>query len=199
MHRTPRTALVTAALAAILLGAGCTVAVPGLPAPSGASPAAGEAVPIESDPVAWMDKICTALLPAMKIRDTQPKLDTANPRDSVAALSSYLGETTTAVDGALNGMAAAGPSPIQGGDQAVAALSSTLTAFRDAASEAKTKIDAIDTSNPRSLATELPKAVQPLTALANLPNPAGELGSNPELDQAAAQAPKCQQVNAQIG
>lgn len=199
MHRTPRIALVTAALAAVLLGAGCTVPVPGLPAPSGAAPAAGTAVPTETDPVAWMGKICTALLPAVKAQGTTPKLDPANPRDSIAAFSSYLGQATTAADGALNGIAAAGPSPIQGGDQAVSALSSTLTAFRDAASEAKTKIDAIDPSNTRRLATELPQAVQPLTALARQPNAAAELGNNPALEQAAAQAPQCQQVEAQIG
>ncbi len=198
MHRTPRTALVTAAVATVLLGAGCTTLVPGLPAPSGAAPAAGTAVPTVTDPVAWMDKICTAMLPALKTRAAQPKLDTANPRDSIAALSTYLGEAGTAVDGAINGMAAAGPSPIEGGDQAVTALTTTLTSFRDSAREAKTKLDAIDTSNPRTLATELPQAIEPLTALSNAPNPAAELGNNPELNQAAAQAPQCQQVQAQV-
>jgi hypothetical protein len=198
MHRTPRTTLVVAAVATVLLGAGCTTLVPGLPAPSGAAPAAGTAVPTETDPVAWMDRICTAMLPALETRSAQPQLDPANPRDSVAALSSYLGDASTAVDGAITGMAAAGPSPIEGGDEAVAALTTTLTAFRDSTREAKTRIDAIDTSNPRSLATELPQAVEPLTALSNLPNPASELGRNPELDQAAAQAPQCQQVSQEI-
>ncbi len=72
------------------------------------------AVPTETDPVAWMDKICTALLPALKTRATQPKLDSGEPARLDHALSSYLGEASTAVDGALNGMAAAGPSPIAG-------------------------------------------------------------------------------------
>lgn len=194
----PRMALVTAAVATVLLGSGCTTLVPGLPAPSGATPAAGQAGPAETDPVAWMDKICTALQPAIKLQETQPELDTANPRDSVAALSAYLGNASTTVDGAINGMAAAGPSPVEGGDQAVSALTKTLGAFRDAAREAKTKMDAIDTSNARELATELPAAVEPLTKVANLPNPAAELGSNPELDQAAAQAPQCRQIDAQL-
>jgi hypothetical protein len=198
MHRTPRTALVTAAVATVLLGAGCTTLVPGLPAPSGAAPAVGTAVPTETDPVAWMGKICTAMLPALKTRSTQPKLDTANPRDTIAALSTYLGETGTAVDGAINGMSAAGPSPIEGGDEAVRALTTTLTAFRDSVREAKTRIDAIDTSNTRALATELPKAIEPLTALSTLPDPAAELDGNPELDRAAAQAPECRQVDVTV-
>ena len=44
------------------------------------------------------------------------------------------------------------------------------------------------------VATELPEAIEPLTELANLPNPAAELETNPELDAAAAKAPKCQEV-----
>ena len=77
----------------------------------------------------------------------------------------------------------------------MAALTTTLTAFRDAASEAKTQDRRHRHLEPRALATELPQAIEPLTALANLPNPAAELGNNPELDQAAAQAPQCQQVD----
>ncbi len=197
MHRTFRPALLAAAVVTVLLGTGCTTLVPGLPAPSGAAPAAGPAVPIQTDPVAWMDQICRALQPVITLQEDQPRLDPANPRDSVAALSSYLGDAGTATDGAITGMAAAGPSPIEGGDQAVSALTGTLTTFRDSTREAKTKIDAIDTSDRRALATELPAAVQPLTALANLPNPAAGLGSNPELDRAAAQAPQCRQIEAQ--
>jgi hypothetical protein len=198
MHQTPRTALVVAAIAAVLLGGGCTVPVPGLPAPSGAAPAAGTAVPIETDPVAWMDKICTALLPTLKTRATQPKLDAANPRDSITALSAYLGEAGPVIDGTLNGMSAAGPSPIAGGDDAVAALRTTLSAYRDAAREAKTTLDGIDTTNRSTLTAQFPQAVAQLTALSNVPNPAADLGNNPELDAAAAKAPQCRQASAVI-
>jgi hypothetical protein len=195
MHRS---ALAITAVAAVLFGAGCTVAVPGLPAPSGAAPAAGVAVPTVTDPVAWMDTICTALLPALKTRATQPELDPANPRDSIAALSTYLGEAGPVIDGAINGMGAAGPSPIAGGDEAVAALRTTLTAYRDAARDAKTKIDAIDTSSRATLTAQFPEAQTQLATLSNVPNPAADLGSNPELDRAAAQAPQCRQAAAQI-
>jgi len=199
MHRTPRTALATAAVATVLLGSGCTTLVPGLPAPSGASSGtAAPSAPVETDGVAWMDKICGAMLPAVQTMSTQPPLNSGNPATMVDGLSTYLEKASTAVDGAITGMAAAGPSPIQGGDEAVAALTTTLSTFRDKAKEAQGKIDAIDTSNSRALATELPKAIEPLTELASLPNPAAELESNPELDAAAEKAPKCQQVDSQI-
>jgi hypothetical protein len=145
-----------------------------------------------------MDKICTALLPTLKTRATQPKLDAANPRDSITALSAYLGEAGPVIDGTLNGMSAAGPSPIAGGDEAVTALRTTLTAYRDAAREAKTTLDGIDTTNRTTLTAQFPQAVAQLAALSKVPNPAADLGSNPELDAAAAKAPQCQAASAQI-
>jgi hypothetical protein len=199
MHRRARTALVTAAAACTLL-AGCTTQIPGVPAPAspGSAPVAPAPGPAETDPVAWMGKVCTALLPAIEAMSERPALNSSNPATAVAGISSFLAKSSTAVDGAITGMAAAGPSPIEGGDEAVAALTETLTSFRDTAREAKTKIDAIDTSDPRALATGLPAAVEPLEKLADLPNPAAELESNPELDRAAAQAPSCQKVETAI-
>lgn len=194
MHRTTRTALATAAVAAVLLGAGCTTPVPGLPAPAGAAPAAGTAVPTETDPVAWMNKVCTALLPALQVRATQPKIDPNNPADTISALKTYTAQAGPVIDTALNGMAAAGPSPIEGGDQAVSALSTTITAYRDALTQTKTKVDAIDPTNRRALVAAFPEAVAPLSDLSKLPNPAADLTESPALTQAVAQAPQCQQA-----
>jgi hypothetical protein len=199
MHRTPRTALaIGAVVTALLLGAGCTTQVAGTPGPTTAAapPPAGAA---GGDPVAWMDEVCTALLPAVDTMSKRPALASSDPAATVKGIATFLDESSTAVDGAITGMAAAGPSPIAGGDQAVTALTETLTTFRDTAREAKTKIDAIDTSDPRELVTALPQAVEPLRKLANLPNPAGELESNPELDRAAAQAQACQKVQSATG
>jgi hypothetical protein len=198
MHRTPRPALVTAALAVVLFGAGCTTTVPGSPAATGAGPsaAAPTAGATESDPVAWVDKVCGALLPFGQIANEQPSINSSDPAKMVSGLSDFLGKTSSTLDGAIDGMAAAGPSPVDGGDEAVAALTKGLTTFRSTVQEAKTKIDAIDTSNPRELATELPAAVQTLSKLADVPNPTAELESNPELDAAAKKAPNCQQIEA---
>ena len=82
----PRTALVIAAIAAALLGAAARSPIPGVPAPAspGRAPAAGTAVPTETDPVAWMDKVCTALLPALEDQGRPSRSSTrANPRDSI--------------------------------------------------------------------------------------------------------------------
>lgn len=198
MHSWSRTALATAAVAAVLFGAGCTTAVPGLPAPAGAAPAAGTAVPTETDPVAWMDKVCGALLPAMQARAEQPKIDPANPADTIAALRTYADQAGPVIDGALNGMAAAGPSPVEGGDQAVSALTTAISGYRDALRETKTKIDTIDTSNRPALVKAFPEAVAPLSDLSKVPNPAADLASSPALTQAVAQAPRCQQAAARI-
>jgi hypothetical protein len=203
MHHTARTALVSTAVATVLLGAGCSSVLPGVPAPepvgSSNSAAATGSAPVETDGVAWMDKICGAMLPAVQVRATAPTLGgNGDPQSRLAGLSQYLDKASTAVDGAITGMAAAGPSPIEGGDQAVTALTTTLTSFRDSAREAKTKIDAVDTSDPQALRTDLPAAIAPLAELASLPNPAAQLDSNPALEAAAKAAPQCQQVEGQI-
>jgi hypothetical protein len=203
MHLTARTALVSTAVATVLLGSGCSSLLPGVPAPSPADTSSsaatgGNAAP-GADGVAWMDKICGAMLPAVQIRADAPTLgDSGDPASRLSGLSQYLDKASTAADGAINGMAAAGPSPIEGGDQAVTALTTTLTSFRDSARNAKTKIDAIDTSDPQALATDLPAAIAPLAELARLPNPAAQLDSNPALDAAAKAAPQCQQLEGQI-
>jgi hypothetical protein len=198
MHRTARTVLVTAAAASVLLSSGCTTLVPGLPAPTGVAPPSAAGAVVETDGVAWMDKICGAMLPVLDLKTNQPSLTAGNPATAVTALGNYLDTMGTSVDGSIKAVAAAGPSPIEGGDKAAAAMTKTLTAVRDSARAAKTKIDAIDTSDPKALATQLPAAIEPLTSLSNLPNPAAELETNPELEKAAAQAPNCQKVQATV-
>ncbi len=201
MRPTAGTALLSTAVATVLLGSGCSSVIPSAPTaePAATSSAAAGSAPADADGVAWMDKICAAMLPAVKVRADAPALDgSGDPQSRLAGLSQYLDKASTAVDGAITEMAAAGPSPIEGGDQAVAALTTTLGSFRDSAREAKTKIDAIDTSNPQALATDLPAAVAPLAELASTPNPASQLDNNPELEAAAKAAPQCQQVQGQI-
>lgn len=201
MHRTPRPAL--ALTVALLLGgglgAGCSTPIAGTPAPAAAAPAAPGAPPAqETDAVAWIDEVCGSLLPFIRSQSTPPALDAGDPAAVVEGLSDYLGAAEQSVDGAISGMAAAGPSPVDGGDQAVGALTTALNTFRSSIRAAKSRTDAIDTSDPRAILRELPGVVEPLQELADLPNPMAGLEESPELDAAAKQAPQCQQIDAEV-
>jgi len=196
MSTTPRPALLLPALAALVVGiAGCTSAVPGAAAPAGQAPATAA-----GDPVQWVDGVCGALLPFVKTAGTPPQLNTASDPTALAkGISDYLGQGATAADSAISGIAAVGPSPVAGGDDVITRLTQTLTTFRTSFQDAKTQVDAVDTSNPQTLRTELPKAVAPLEQLATMPDPTVDLQTSPELERASAQAPNCQQVERQTG
>jgi hypothetical protein len=197
MPSTPRFAAALAVLTALLLGAGCTTTVPGAAAADSAAPPTTAAA---ADPVAWVDEVCGALLPFVRSAGTPPQLDSASdPATLVKGLGDYLGQASGAAGTAITGMAAAGPSPVAGGDGIVSGLTDTLTSFQTSFQDARTKIDALDTSDPQALLVGLPPAIAPLEQLANLPDPTAGLKSSPELDRASQQAPNCQQVQATTG
>lgn len=200
MPRTSRPALLITALAALLLGSGCATAVPGTAAPADPSPSAESPPAAAASPeaVAWMDDVCGALLPFGEATAESPPTVGTDPAAAVPGISSYLTNAGQSLDDAIDGVAAAGPSPVQGGDAAAAELTEALKAYRSTFQDAKTRIDAIDVSDPQALATELPATFQSLGTLADVPNPTALLDSNPELVAAAQQAAKCQQMVATV-
>lgn len=200
MPRTPRPALLLAVLAAALLGAGCTTAVPGTAGANGAATtAAAEPADARQDAVGWVDDVCDALLPFIEAA-AMPQLDTTgDPATLVEGFGEYLDKAGSSADSAISGMADVGPSPVAGGDEIVTRLTETLTIFRTSFQDAKAKLDAVDTTDPQSLATELPAAIAPLQKLADLPDPTAGLQASAELDAASKQAPNCQQIELKTG
>lgn len=201
MPRTFRPTFFVAVAAALLLAAGCTTTVTGTPAPTGGSSSSGggsSAAPPTTtrtaDAVGWVDDVCGALLDFTTAATVQPNIDTADPASALQGLSDYLGNAIAAVDKALTGLDAVGPSPVAGGDEVVRRLTSTLSTFKTSFENAKTEVDNADPNDPASLVA-LPDALAPLEQLANLPNPLADVQSSPELDRAAAQAPNCQKIS----
>jgi hypothetical protein len=183
--------LILAVVAAAVALSGCSATVSGSASPSGAA-TGGSTVAATSDPVAWMDKVCGSLLPLQQSLSAEPRFDQNDPAAGVKALSDFLGRGEAAVDQALSGLDAAGPSPVADGDAAVARVKSALTTVRSAFDQVKTTIDKIDPNNPADLVTALPQAVAPLEQLSKLQDPTADLKSSPELKAAAAKAPNCQ-------
>lgn len=200
MPAIPRPVLLHTVLAALLLATGCTTTVPGSAAPAPSAPAAPAPAGATTDSVRWTDGVCGALLPFVRTAGKPPQLTAAgDPAALARSISGYLGEGAAAADSALTGIAQVGPSPVAGGDQVVTRLTGTLTAFRTSFQTAKAQVDAVDTTDPQALRTELPKAVEPLQSLATMPDPTVDLMTNPELEAASRQAPHCRQVETEIG
>lgn len=190
MARTLRPAALLAVLAALFLGAGCTTVVPGAAEPDPEFVAA----------LAWVDEVCGSLLPFIETAATPPQLDASgDPATILLGLSGYLGEASAAAGSAIDGMRAAGPSPVAGGDELVTGLTGTLTTFQTTLDGARTQVDALDTSDPLALLDTLPAAVAPLEQLADLPDPTAGMQSSPELDQASELSANCQQIEQLTG
>jgi hypothetical protein len=183
-------ALVAALTAAALALTGCSTSTTGSPVPAG-SPG-GTALQATSDPVVWMDRVCGSLLPFQQTLKTAPSNTDRDPTATAEAISAFLGRSETALDTSLSDLDAAGPSPVAGGDAALAKLKSALTTVRASIDRTKTALDKIDPTNGLEVASTLPTVFVSLADLVKIQDSTDDLRNNPALQAAAAQAPNCQ-------
>lgn len=146
--------------------------------------------------VTWTDDVCAALLGFTTAASAQPQVDPTMPTAAVSQLRDYLATTATALRDTIDGLSAAGPAPVEGGDQFVDRLTDTLTQIRTSFEEAAGRVAQVDTSSVESVAAALPAVVAPLQELSNLADPTEGLQANDELRRAAEQAPNCQRLSA---
>jgi hypothetical protein len=179
---------------AVLLTTACTTQVTGDAWPEGAAPAGAGSPAVITDPVEWVDEVCGAMLEFSNVLLVPPAPAGSDPAEAVGALSGFLSSASDAATRAVSGLEAAGPSPVDGGDEIVADLTETLTRFAAAFGEARTRLDAVDPSDPQALASGFPEALGPLAEAEDLPDSTADLSAIPELDRAADQAPRCQEL-----
>ena len=184
-HTRVRTALLIALAAAAMSLTGCTTTATG-----SASDAA------TSDPVVWMNRVCGSLLPFQQTLKTAPPNTGGDPTATAKSISAFLGRNETAIDKALADLDAAGPSPIAGGDAAIAKVKSALTTIRASFTRTKAAVDNIDPNNAVEVASTLPTVFVSLAELVKIQGSTTDLRDNPALQAAAAQAPNCQSLKA---
>jgi hypothetical protein len=188
MPRITSSALLLPAVAALALSGGCTTAVSG----------AAAADTAEQGAVVWVDQICGSLLPYVKAAVSEPKpADAPDAATLVRDYRNWLSQSEEGAGSAISGMAAAGPSPIAGGDEVINALSSNLETMQASYRDARTRIERVDLNNRQELQRVVPAAVESVRRLAR--SPMADLQSNPELLQAGREAAGCQQIAQQAG
>jgi len=94
---------------------------------------------------------------------------------------------------AIDGLAAAGPSPIAGGDEFVQKMTSTLNSAKTALDSTSQQLEGVDPNDPEALFTAL-GSLASAEGLGGLENPAEGFEANAELEAAAKEAPNCQQL-----
>jgi hypothetical protein len=191
MPRSTPSVLLLSAVAAMAFGTGCTSTVSGAASAGGAAPAAQGS----GDAVTWVDQVCGSLLPFVRTAATPPEpSEASSPAELVEDITGYLDEAESAAGSAVDGMDAAGPSPVAGGDDVVDRLGETLTSLESTFHDARTRIEAVDVNDRQALLSEVPAAVGSLEKLAAMPNPMADLQASPELNRAGQEAANCRQI-----
>jgi hypothetical protein len=184
--------LTTAAfVVAVLLTAGCASTVGGSPA---AAPVPSEGP--GSDPVAWADRVCEAVLSFAVPATSAPDFTTTSDLPAVQqTVSAYLGTVVTGAQQGRKQLAEVGRAPESAGDDAVGRAQSAMEALADDFGGIKASVDGANTNDPDAFVATLTQVESRLSAV-DPPNPLGDLAAVPRLLRAAERAAQCQQLNA---
>jgi hypothetical protein len=184
--------LTTAAVVvAVLLTAGCASTVGGTPA---AAPVPSDGP--GSDPVAWADRVCEAVLsfavPATSAPDFTATSDLPAVQQTVSA---YLGTVVTGAQQGREQLAEVGRAPESAGDDAVGRAQSAMEALAEDFGGIKASVDGANANDPDDFVATLTQVESRLSAV-DPPNPLGDLAAAPRLLRAAERAGQCQQLSA---
>ena len=185
-------ALIGMLAAEAMLTAGCTTTVEGTPAADPAQPSEGPG----SDPVAWADRVCEAVLsfavPATSAPDFSRSADLPAVQRTV---SSYLDTVITGAQRGKEQLAEAGRAPEPGGDEAARRAQDALGAIEEDFGAVKTTVDGMNPNAPAAFMATLAQVESKVSAVAP-PNPLGDLAAAPRLYRAAERSTQCQRLSA---
>lgn len=201
LHRGPRnrTGPLVALVAAAGLGlAGCAGEEPGTDSPSAPPPPSAPATAgsttdgtADSESVAWTDRVCTALLPAVETLRTPPPVDVTDPAAAQSTYRDYLREAESRAEAAEQEIESAGAPPVDGGEQLAQDVREQVADLRADVAEALRQVDAADAGNPVAVGQAVAVGGNVLGALGNQVQAVGALTADPELRNAFEQAPAC--------
>ncbi len=180
---------------AALLTAGCTATVGGAPAADTAPvPAEGPG----SDPVAWADRVCDAVLTFAVPATSAPDFSrTSNLPAVQRAVSSYLDTVITGAQQGQARLADVGRAPEPGGDEAARRAQDALEALEKDFGGVKTTVDGMDPDEPAAFMATLTQVESKVSAVSP-PNPLGDLTAAPRLYRAAERSAQCQKLSALV-
>jgi hypothetical protein len=180
---------------AALLTAGCTATVGGAPAADTAPvPAEGPG----SDPVAWADRVCDAVLTFAVPATSAPDFSrTSNLPAVQRAVSSYLDTVITGAQQGQARLADVGRAPEPGGDEAARRAQDALEALEKDFGGVKTTVDGMDPDEPAAFMATLTQVESKVSAVSP-PNPLGDLAAAPRLYRAAERSAQCQKLSALV-
>jgi hypothetical protein len=192
MSRTVRPMLLAAMLATLVGLAGCTSTVAG---DAGADPDPAPTDGPGSDPVAWNDRVCGAVLTFLVPATSPPDFAATGDLPAVQrTFSDYLGGVIGGVQQGRVQLDAVGRAPQTAGDEAVGRAISALQVIEQDYVAAKNAVDTADVNNPQAFMATLTQVETTLAAITP-PDPINDLRASPRLHRAAERAEQCQRLS----
>jgi hypothetical protein len=146
--------------------------------------------------VQWVDKVCGEIVGLTEAQTTAPPdLQDPDPAKTLQAFDVYISSNIDAVEDTIAGLKDVGPSPIDGGDEALTALVTGLEALKTGYETTKSKFASVDGSDPAAAQAAILEAFAGLSAGGEEFGKAfEEVGENPAIEAAGNEAPNCQKL-----
>jgi len=180
--------------AATLSLAACGIGPAPAPSPAPAPPPASAPSTPAPAAVAWTGSVCDAVAPVVTTLKTPPPVDqNAWPATRQAYLG-YLDEAVGRTDNALQALAAAGPPPVENGQQLADQVRAQVDDLRTDLAEARADLAGADPNNPVALGPAIAAASNVLASFGNSTQAVGSIVTDERLRPAFEQAPACAQL-----
>jgi hypothetical protein len=177
----------------VLVGlAGCSSTV------AGSATADPDPAPAEgpgSDPVAWSDRLCGAVLSFLVPATTPPDFAATGDLPAVQrTFSDHLGTVVAGVQQGRVQLGSVGRAPHAVGDEAVGRAITAMERIEQDYVSAKSAVDTADVNDPQAFVATLTQVESAVAALSP-PDPLNDLRTSPRLHRAAERATQCQRLS----
>ena len=180
---------IIAALLTALVGgtaAGCS---------SGEEKAAADQTPLVGPEAGWADKVCTAVA-GQGLQLKMPALDTADSAEAKARIVDFLAQVSGQMQKMDEGLRAAGPPPVDGGEAKVEKALTRLAGVRKTVDKASAALRKTKVTNEASLQTALGSVAKVMVKYGEYQGPLQDLkAADPKLNIAFLATPSCRGVS----
>ncbi len=164
------------------------------PVPTAPEPEPTPTATVTQEAVEWTGTVCGALIPVLEALRTPPAVDPADTAATQRAYSSYLGDARQKAERALEEVRAAGPPPVEGGEQLAQGVRNQVAEMRDDLAEARAQVDRADPNDPVAIGQAVAATGNVLSSLGNSTQALSTVSDNPRLEHAFREAPSCAQL-----
>jgi hypothetical protein len=165
------------------------------PTSAGTSSAAANS----DETVQWIDKVCGASLDVIKTLSTEPELDTTDPAKMQTQFATWLGDGSSAVDGAVTKLNDLKKGPHPDSEKLATAAADIFGQLKTALDKAKTGVEAANPQDPASIAAAFSQVATDMQAVAKVGEDFDGVLVRSNLAEAEKKAPNCKAIEGASG